>query len=73
MRNQVLKMYERSEVAEMIYMCADGTLTKRRLKILSVHRDSFIAYCYLRRAQRTFKVERVLSLWRVRHYESEAI
>lgn len=73
MSEQVLRMCARREVAEMIYMCADGTLTKRRLKILSVQSDAFVAYCYLRQAKRTFKMERVLSLWRVQHYGSKAI
>lgn len=73
MRQQLLKICQRHDLVEMIYMRADGVVTKRRLQILSVGEDSFIAYCHLRRSKRTFKVDRVLSVRRVVIHESEAI
>ncbi|MBD7984021.1 transcriptional regulator [Sporosarcina sp. Sa2YVA2] len=73
MREKLMKMCERHELAEMIYMGADGSLTKRRVQIISIGSDSFIAFCLLRRSRRTFKVERVLSVQQVVHREPQAI
>ena len=73
MRNELMKLCKRKEQAEMIYMRADGQLTKRRLQILTVGTDSFTAYCYLRRSKRTFKMDRVLSVQRIERREPQAI
>ncbi|MDN4606640.1 transcriptional regulator [Sporosarcina highlanderae] len=73
MRQELIKICERRELAEMIYMSADGSLTKRRIRILSVGEGSFKAYCFLRREKRTFKIESVLSIRRVISRESWAI
>jgi len=73
MRQALLKICQRHELAEMIYMRADGTLTKRRIRILAVGIDSFTAYCHLRHEKRTFKIERVLSVQRVVSREPQAI
>ena len=73
MRQALLKICQRHELAEMIYMRADGTLTKRRIRILTVSIDSFTAYCHLRHENRTFKIDRVLSVQRVINRERRAI
>lgn len=73
MRQALLKICQRNELADMIYMRADGTLTKRRIRILAVGMDSFTAYCHLRHEKRTFKMDRVLFLQRVVIREREAI
>ncbi|MCM3638626.1 transcriptional regulator [Sporosarcina luteola] len=73
MRQALLKICQRHELAEMIYMGADGTLTKRRVRILAVGIDSFTAYCHLRHEKRTFKIDRVLSIQRVVSRERQAI
>ena len=73
MRQALLKICHRHELAEMIYMRADGVLTKRRIRILAVGVDSFTAYCLLRQEKRTFKMDRVLSVQRVISRERQAI
>lgn len=73
LRQALLKICQRHELAEMIYMRADGTLTKRRIRILAVSIDSFTAYCHLRHEKRTFKIDRVLSVQRLLNHERQAI
>ena len=73
MRQALIKIFQRNEWAEMIYMGADGALTKRRIRILAVGVDSFTAYCLLRHEKRTFKMDRVLSIQRVITRERQAI
>lgn len=73
MRQALLKICQRKELADMIYMRSDGALTKRRIRILAVGMDSFTAYCHLRHEKRTFKIDRVLSVQRVVSRERQAI
>ena len=73
MSRDLIKICERQELAEMIYMRSDGTLTKRRIQIVAVYEDSFKAYCFLRRGKRTFRIDRVLSAQRVISRKSWAI
>lgn len=65
MRKELVKLLERNEIAEVIYMRADGTLTKRRLKLLTIHSDSIRAYCFLRQERRTFKIDRLLAVRKI--------
>ena len=62
----MLKTIERSmkynQLMDMIYMDSDGATTKRRVKTLKVTEGSLQAYCYLRGAKRTFKIDNVLAL-----------
>jgi predicted DNA-binding transcriptional regulator YafY len=51
---------------EMIYVSNKNEITHRTVKIKSVGIDSFKAYCYLRKTQRTFMIQNVLSIAPVR-------
>ncbi len=62
MRGQILKTFKYQQLADIMYMANDGTISKRRIKILKVSGESFQAYCFLRNEKRTFKIENVLSL-----------
>ncbi len=62
MRGQILKAFKYQQLADIMYMTNDGTISKRRIKILKVSGESFQAYCFLRNEKRTFKIENVLSL-----------
>lgn len=62
MRGQILKAFKYQQLADIMYMANNGTISKRRIKILKVSDDSFQAYCFLRNEKRTFKIDRVLSL-----------
>ncbi len=50
------------DVLDMMYVANDGSITKRRIKVLQVGEVSFRAYCYLRQSKRTFTIENVLVL-----------
>lgn len=62
----MLKTLKRSvdygEVLEMMYLAKDGTISKRRIKVLQVGEASFRAYCFLRKSKRTFTIDNVLAL-----------
>ncbi|HSP22582.1 MAG TPA: transcriptional regulator [Planococcus sp. (in: firmicutes)] len=62
MRAQILKAFKYQQLADIMYMANDGTISKRRIKIFKVSGESFQAYCFLRNEKRTFKIENVLSL-----------
>ena len=61
MRISILKSMKTNQVSEMIYMKNNGEISKRRVKVLSVSKDSFQAYCFLRVTKRIFKIENVLA------------
>ncbi len=62
MRNQLTKSVEYNESLEMMYMAKDGSISKRRIKVLQVGEVSFRAYCFLRKSKRTFTIDNVLAL-----------
>lgn len=47
---------------EMIYIAANGKVTQRFIKVVEVHKDYLLAYCYYRKQLRTFKIENILSV-----------
>lgn len=65
MKAQILKAFKQQQLVDMMYMANDGGISKRRVKILKVHGESFQAYCFLRKEKRTFKMDNVLSLFPV--------
>lgn len=62
-----------NQLSEMIYMKHNGEISKRRVKVLSVSKDSFQAYCFLRGTKRVFKIENVLAFVPVLQKEREVI
>lgn len=73
MKAQILKAFNYQQLVDMMYMANDGSISKRRIKILKVSGDSFQAYCFLRHKKRTFKMDNVLSLMPVIHKERQII
>ncbi|MFJ5771383.1 transcriptional regulator [Psychrobacillus sp. NPDC093180] len=61
MRINILKVMDRGQLADMIYLSNNGEMTKRRVKVLSVNDETFKAYCFLRNTKRTFKIDNVLA------------
>lgn len=61
MRNNVIKAIETNYVVDMIYLAKNGDVSKRRIKVLQIDGDLFRAYCYLRRSNRTFKIDNILA------------
>lgn len=73
MRILLEKYYNRDQIVEVIYFSKIGEMTKRRLKILKIQNDSFQAYCFTRRAKRTFLIINVLGCIPVISREREVI
>ncbi|ALS79879.1 MULTISPECIES: hypothetical protein [Planococcus] len=73
MKAQILKAFNYQQLIDMMYMANDGTISKRRIKILKISGDSFQAYCFLRYKKRTFKIDNVLSVMPVIHRERQII
>ncbi|MED5101048.1 MULTISPECIES: hypothetical protein [Niallia] len=57
---------ESKEVLEMIYQNNKGEFSQRRIQVIKMNEDSFSAYCFTRKQQRTFKISNVLSVGPVR-------
>ncbi|MED5102422.1 hypothetical protein P9858_20030 [Niallia circulans] len=54
------------EVLEMIYLNTKGEISQRRIKVIKLNDESFSAYCFTRKQQRTFKISNILSIGPVR-------
>lgn len=62
MRNDIVKYTNRGWVVELMYLSKAGEISKRKVKILEVHKDIFQAYCFTKKAKRTFLIDHVLAL-----------
>ena len=49
------------EMLEVLYMAKDGSISKRRIKVLQGGETSFRAYCFLRKSKRAFLIDNVLA------------
>lgn len=70
-RNKLTKSMRYNEPVDMIYMSSGGVVSKRRIKVLCINEETFQAYCHLRMAKRTFRIDNVLALVPV--YEKESM
>ena len=59
MRKLLVKSMRYNESVEMMYMATNGKVTKRRINVVKVEDGAFQAYCYLRGAKRTFRIDHV--------------
>ncbi|WP_040226092.1 WYL domain-containing protein [Bhargavaea cecembensis] len=62
MHGLLMKCMKRHQLADMIYMGSDGSITKRRVRLLKIRQDSVTAYCFMRQERRTFRIDRILSI-----------
>jgi len=62
MKNSIIKVMKQNQIITMIYISKNGTITQRRVKILKLTNNTFTAYCYIRRAKRTFYIDNVLAI-----------
>lgn len=60
MKEQLLKAMKHKQIVNMMYMSKSGEITKRKVKLVKIAGDSFQAYCFTRRAKRTFTINNVL-------------
>lgn len=73
MKNQLLKVLQRNQLVDMMYIAKNGEISKRRIKVLQITDDSFSAFCFLKNAKRTFKIDNILALAPVIRKEREVI
>jgi len=62
MKGLLKRAVESNEVLEMIYQNNKGEFSQRRIQVIRVNEESFSAYCFTRKQQRTFKLSNVLSM-----------
>lgn len=62
MRKMLVKSVSYGDLLDMMYLAKDGSISKRRIKVLQVGDVSFRAYCYMRQSKRTFTIDNVLAL-----------
>jgi len=58
--------YNENLPVEMIYLAANNQITQRRVIVKELHDRYFKAYCFLRKADRLFKKENILSVMPVK-------
>ena len=73
MREILERSVRYGETLEVMYMSKDGSISKRRIKVLQVGETSFRAYCFLRKFKRTFLIDNVLEAVPVMHKERVVI
>lgn len=62
MREQLVKAMQRNQLVNMMYVSKNGSVTKRRVKIIKIVGDSFQAFCFMRQTKRTFLISSVLAV-----------
>jgi predicted DNA-binding transcriptional regulator YafY len=62
MYNLLEKSLKENLALEMIYLAANNQITQRRIIVKVMHDHYFKAFCFLRKADRLFKKENILSL-----------
>ncbi|UED78244.1 transcriptional regulator [Lysinibacillus sp. CD3-6] len=62
MKEQLVKAMQRNQIVNMMYIAKDGSITKRRVKVIKINGESFQAYCFIRQAKRTFMIDSVLAV-----------
>lgn len=73
MKNQLIKLYERGQLVDMMYIAQSGEISKRLIKISKMLDDKFTAYCFTKHANRTFIIDNILALAPVIRKEREVI
>ncbi|AVK85973.1 transcriptional regulator [Lysinibacillus sp. B2A1] len=73
MKEQLIKSMQHNQIVSMMYIAQDGKISKRRIKIIKIVGDSFQAYCFSRKAKRTFIISNVLAVVPVINKEREII
>lgn len=73
MRKLLEKSRKYEEVIELMYMDKGGTISKRKVKVLHIHSEIFVAYCFLRKAKRTFIIDHVLAAVPIIHKEKTIV
>jgi predicted DNA-binding transcriptional regulator YafY len=62
MKGLLLRTLEKGEFLEMIYQSDKGILSQRVIKIEKLNGEYLIAFCYIRKQMRKFKLSNILSI-----------
>ncbi len=62
MREQLIKAMQRNQLINMMYVSKNGSVTKRRVKVIKIIGNSFQAFCFTRHSKRTFIINNVLAI-----------
>ena len=62
MLNSLQKALRFNEILQVMYLAKDGSISKRKIRVLSIHGKTFTAYCFLRKSKRTFLIDNVLAV-----------
>lgn len=73
MKEQLIRAMQYRQLVTIMYMSKSGEITKRQVKILKMKGNKFQAYCFLKRAKRTFIIDNVLAVLPVTKKEKEVI
>lgn len=73
MRNSLEKALRYGDIVEVMYMAKDGSISKRKIRVLHIHGKTFTAYCFLRHSKRTFLIDNVLAVVPVITREKELV
>jgi len=73
MREQLIKAMQRNQLVNMMYVAKDGSVTKRRVRVIKIVGDSFQAFCFTRQAKRFFIIQNVLAVTPVFRKERKVV
>jgi len=73
MREQLVKAMQCNQLVNMMYVSKNGSVTKRRVKIIKIVGDSFQAFCFMRQTKRTFLIRNILAVTPVIRKESDVV
>lgn len=61
-KEQIKKAMQHNQIVDVMYMAKNGVITKRRIKLIKIIGDTVQAYCFIRHAKRTFKIDNILAV-----------
>jgi len=61
-RNELLRCCRCSNVIRIMYMNDDAVVTERTVRVLKINSTTFKTFCYMRGAQRTFRIDNLLAV-----------
>lgn len=70
MRCSLEKALRYGDILEVMYEAKDGSISKRKIRVLNIHGNTFTAYCFLRNSKRTFLIDHVLAVVPIRMRET---
>ncbi|MFG3612353.1 MULTISPECIES: transcriptional regulator [Rummeliibacillus] len=62
MKEQLIKAMQYNQLVDLMYISQNGTITKRRIKLIKIVGDKFQAFCFTKHAKRTFIIDNALAV-----------